>query len=153
MPKDPGAPTAGACVHVGDYDVKALGWLDHVSVGRKIAAIVGALLIPIAFLTYLLISEKQISISFAEAELDGVAFLRPVDAMMRGAVRTARGGAGDWTRWEAGARRGAAAVWCCDGDGRAARRRENGGTGRARRRARVPRTTPPRASSSRSCAR
>jgi methyl-accepting chemotaxis protein len=82
--------------------VKALGWLGHVGVGRKIAAIVGALLIPIAFLTYLLISEKQISISFAEAEVDGVAFLRPVETFMLGAIRAARGGPGDWTRWEEG---------------------------------------------------
>src|SRR5690349_5720092 len=84
----------------GERDVKALGWLDHVGVGRKIAAIVGALLIPIAFLTYLLISEKQISISFAEAEVDGVAFLRPVEAVMLGAIRAARGGPADWARWE-----------------------------------------------------
>jgi methyl-accepting chemotaxis protein len=82
--------------------VNALGWLDHVGVGRKIAAIVGALLIPIAFLTYLLISEKQISISFAEAEVDGVAFLRPVETVMLGAIRAARGGPGDWARWEEG---------------------------------------------------
>ncbi len=79
--------------------MKALSWLDHIGVGRKIAAIVGVLLIPIAFLTYLLITEKQISIRFAEAEVDGVAFLRPVEAMMRGAIRASRGGAAEWERW------------------------------------------------------
>src|SRR5262249_15491423 len=91
-----------ACARVGRRDVKALGWLDHVGVGRKIAAIVGTLLIPVAFLTYLLITEKQISISFAQAEVDGVAFLRPVEDLMLGAVRATRGGAAEasWARWE-----------------------------------------------------
>ena len=66
---------------------------DKISFSRKIGLIVFVLLIPIAYLAYLLIAANMVQIRFAQAELVGTEYLRPVQRALVATLAQSRGGA------------------------------------------------------------
>ena len=66
---------------------------DKISFSRKIGLIVFILLIPIAYLAYLLIAANMVQIRFAQAELVGTEYLRPVQRALVATLAQSRGGA------------------------------------------------------------
>jgi methyl-accepting chemotaxis protein len=66
---------------------------DKISFSRKIGLIVFVLLIPIAYLAYLLIAANMVQIRFGQAELVGTEYLRPVQRALVATLAQSRGGA------------------------------------------------------------
>lgn len=57
--------------------------LENISLKSKLAIIIVSLLTPIFVLGYLLISEKTIAIEFAQKEIHGVSYMRPVRSVLQ----------------------------------------------------------------------
>lgn len=66
---------------------------DKISLGRKFGLIVSVLLVPIAYLAYLLIAANMVQIRFGQAELVGTEYLRPVQRALLASLVQSRGGA------------------------------------------------------------